>query len=269
MQIITLTTDFGNIGYHVANLKASIYDAVNEVIIEDISHLIRNSDLNETAFILENSICSFPKYSLHICPIKGNNLSNFENFESWLLLEANHQYILCLNNGLASLINLNIQLLNVFKFQLGLSKILKEIFNNYPPTKQIEEYNYNRLTPLKPVFDGKQILISVVHIDSRGNAYTNLKKNNFEQIIQNSLFEIQIKIWDEFRLTQRKGVYRISKILRSKFEIKENEIYALFDENDNLIIGYGYDNAEKLLGIKLNDVIIINRDDNTYSENAF
>ena len=66
MAIITLTTDFGLKDHFVGALKGSIYKELADAKIVDISHDISPFNIQECAYILENSYKSFPEGTIHI-----------------------------------------------------------------------------------------------------------------------------------------------------------------------------------------------------------
>ena len=61
MDIITLTTDYGNKDYSVSSLKAKLITNINNIEIVDISHNISPFNLAEAGYGLEGAYSEFPK----------------------------------------------------------------------------------------------------------------------------------------------------------------------------------------------------------------
>ena len=66
MPIITLTTDFGDKDHFVGAVKGAILSELDNVTIVDISHKISPFNIHQAAYILQNSITSFPPGTVHI-----------------------------------------------------------------------------------------------------------------------------------------------------------------------------------------------------------
>ena len=104
----------------------------------------------------------------------------------------------------------------------------------------------------RPTTQEKFIRGTVIHIDSYGNAITNISKKIFIEIGKNRPFSI------EFRN------YNINKLYTSYSEVKhEGEKLALFNTNNDLEIsvnrgveGYG-GSATNLLGLGLNEIVTV------------
>jgi S-adenosyl-L-methionine hydrolase (adenosine-forming) len=66
MQIVTLLSDFGTQDASVAIVKAGLYQAIEGVVIADVSHEIRPFHREEAVYVLKASYDSFPKGSVHL-----------------------------------------------------------------------------------------------------------------------------------------------------------------------------------------------------------
>ena len=63
MNIVTLTSDYGNKDFFIAAIKGSILSECEDVNIVDISHEITPFHLLECAYIVKNAYNHFPKSS--------------------------------------------------------------------------------------------------------------------------------------------------------------------------------------------------------------
>jgi len=71
MQIVSLTTDFGNSDYYVASLKACMLSKVNDLNLVDICHNISPYDIVQGAFFVSNTFRDFPEKTIHIAAVQN------------------------------------------------------------------------------------------------------------------------------------------------------------------------------------------------------
>jgi len=100
MAIITLTTDFGLKDHFIGALKGSIYQELPDAKIVDISHGISPFNIQECAYILENSYKNFPEGTIHIIGVDSEPTP--ENQHIAVLLDGH--YFITSNNGLIGLL---------------------------------------------------------------------------------------------------------------------------------------------------------------------
>ena len=74
INIITLTTDFGEQDYSVGALKGQLYSLVPEARIVDISHQVAHYSITEAAYLLQGAYRYFPQGTIHIMGV-NNELS--------------------------------------------------------------------------------------------------------------------------------------------------------------------------------------------------
>ena len=86
---------------------------------------------------------------------------------------------------------------------------------------------------------------SIIHIDSHGNAITNINKDLFNKIRKERKFEI----------LYGKETEKIIKIAYKYKEVIEGERLAMFDSNNFLEISMNQGKANKLLGLEMYDII--------------
>jgi len=65
-RIITLLTDFGDEGAYPGVMKGVILSVNPDCHIIDISHLVSPQNVEEAAFLLNNSCSYFPERSIHV-----------------------------------------------------------------------------------------------------------------------------------------------------------------------------------------------------------
>lgn len=270
MGIITLTTDMGLNDHYVASLKGSILSSVENPTIVDISHSVKPFDFAEAAYLLSSCYTNFPKGTIHVIGVDSEPIVNFGgsegSFPSVLVFEE--QYFISNDNGFFgvflkdknpdSLWRMNDVLTNpkIFLFPTKnlLLKMAIELLNGNKIdsfASPIEEYKNG----LSPIATSEPNLIRgyIAHIDSYGNAITNVHRNLFERFGKDTPFILYFK----------KESYFIDEISESYNQVPEGEKVAIFNENDYLEIAInrganeGAGGAEQLLGLSVKDMIRI------------
>ncbi len=274
MAIITLTTDFGLKDHFVGSLKGAIYTALPEAIIVDISHDISPFNIEECAYILENSYKNFPKGSIHIIGIDSE--ATVENQHIAVYLDGH--YFIGANNGVIGLIaseikaekSIEIQLPNQTEVAMQAMAIFAQVACHIArggtlevvgkPFKALKE-----LTGFLPsVTDkGNKIVGSVIYIDNYGNIVTNIRKKFFEAYRKGRAFEINART---NKITQIHSTYSdiINFDLESSHRNGAGDLLALFNSSEYIELAiYKSDlktvgGASSLLGIDYRDTITIN-----------
>ena len=119
----------------------------------------------------------------------------------------------------------------------GTMEIIGTAINNFEVEKM----------ELKAVLQTDIIRGAVVHIDSYGNAITNINKHEFDKVQKGRSFTILFGREDEM----------ITKLSKKYKDVTTAEKLALFGENNQLQIAINQGKASKLLGLKLHEIIRI------------
>jgi len=273
MAIITLTTDFGIKDHFVGVLKGSIYTELPEVNIVDISHGISPFNIQECAYILQNSYHNFPRGTIHIVGVDSE--ATRENQHIAVLVDGH--YFVSANTGVIGLITselnpekvveINIPdpiqgsfpVMSVFvqvACHIARGGTLEVVGKPFTDLKLLREFS-PRVSE-----DGKKIIGSVIYIDNYGNVVTNIRKSLFESHRKGSGFELHArnqKIKEihnsysdiiDFTLekNKRKGDGDLLAIFNSAGYIE----LAIYKSNLNTVGG-----AATLLGLDYRDTIII------------
>ncbi|WP_419211134.1 SAM hydrolase/SAM-dependent halogenase family protein [Maribacter sp. X9] len=273
MAIITLTTDFGLKDHFVAVLKGSIYSELPDAKIVDISHDIIPFNIQECAYILENSYKSFPKGTIHIVGVDSEETPENKHVAALI----NGHYFISANTGVIGLITSEMTPEKVVEINLPDS-----IANSFPVlnvfvqvachiarggTLEIVGKPFSGLKDLREfspriVEDGKKIIGSVIYIDNYGNVITNIRKNLFEAYRNGRDFELLVrnhkikkihKAYSDFidyalDKNQRKSAGDLLAIFNSSDYIE----LAIFKSNLNTVGG-----ASTLLGLDYRDTIMV------------
>ena len=246
MAIITLTSDWGLSDYYVAAVKGTIYSALPDATIVDITHNIEPWDIASAAFIIKNCYKTFPKGTIHIIAVETEESSD----KPHIALKADGHYFIGTDNNIFSLIlgdtpyeAITIEVIqdsDFFTFTTrdrfvkvavmianGLS--FNEIGKPYPQIRQCGT--------IQPTIDANSIHGIITFIDSYENAVTNITKELFDKVRNSRNFEIRV------------GKYATGKISLSYTEVATPDIVALFGTHGLLEIALNHGKAASLMGL--------------------
>ncbi len=259
MQIVTLTTDWGTKDFFVGMVKAKLYSSIPEVQVVDITHDIDQYSTMNTAFVVKNACLNFPKGTIHIIDV--NSFFNQERDNNFVVIEYNEQYFICTDNKMphavfgdncTSIIEITVywdsNFYNFVAYDL-FCKVAAMIANGTP----LENIGYkrdslNQSQAITPICDENSIRANVMYIDTYGNAYLNIKYEEFVKIGQNR----------PFKLTLQSGVHRVTELCSSYDEAKNNsDLVVTVSSTGYIQIALKIASAEQLLHLRERDQIII------------
>lgn len=274
MAIITLTTDFGLKDYFVGALKGSIYKELSDVKIVDISHQVSPFNIQECAYILENSYKNFPEGTVHIVGVDSERTPENQH----IAVLVNGHYFVTANNGVIGLIISEIKPEKVVEINIP-----SPIHGSFPVmdvfvqvachiarggTLEVVGKYFDDLKELRgfapTVTDGgNKIIGSIVYIDNYGNVVTNIHKNFFNAYRKGREFEINARttkikqihntysdiINFDLDKNRRKGAGDLMAIFNSANYIE----LAIYKSDLNTVGG-----ASTLLGLDYRDMVTVN-----------
>ncbi len=270
MGIITLTTDMGLNDHYVASLKGTIYSAVSNATIVDISHAVKPFDISEAAFLVASCYKDFPEGTVHVIGLDSEPIVNFGGADGSFpsILQFDNQYFVSNDNGFfGSFLGENVPQAfwriddvlsdpRLFKFPtknmlipVGLKLMKGEKIEQF--ASPFSEYK-NAFTPTA-ISESNLIKGHVIHIDHYGNAITNVHESLFERYGKDVPFILYFKKKDYF----------IDEISMAYNEVPQGEKVALFNENGHLEIAINRGangstgGAEQLFGLSSGDMIRI------------
>lgn len=260
MPIITLTSDWGLRDHYVGAVKGAILRQMPEANIVDISHLVSPFDLKQASFILGNAYHYFPAGTVHIIAVDSIESTSRPH----VALKADGHYFVGADNGVFSLflrkspdviVGLNImQDTGYFTFpsrdrfvkaacHLAAGHSIEELGDILPSLMQKFLY--------QPVVNGSDIKGKAIQIDTYGNIFTNISQELF----------VNRALKRKFSLIVKRPSYMIYKIRNAYDEVPEGEILALFSSNGYLQIAINRGRANSLLGVEVDDDIIVSFED--------
>lgn len=258
MQIITLTTDLGIKDSYVATIKGAIYSEISDVKVIDISNTIDPFNIHQAAYVLRSCYEDFPDGTIHIISVDDELTINNEH----LVIKSNNHYFIGSDNGLFSLL-LNKSIPEKI-IQLNLNQksdcttfAAKNVF--VPAAchlsrggtmqilgKEIENFKTHKME-LNSVFNNNILKGAIIYVDNYGNAISNITKSDFNKYNKNNNFVILFGRENE----------QITKISNKYKDVLVSEKLALFGENNFLQIAINQGAANKLLGLRLHEIIRI------------
>ncbi len=204
MAIITLTTDFGLKDHFVGALKGSIYKELPDVRIVDISHQVGPFNIQECAYILENSYKNFPEGTIHIVGVDSEPTPENQH----IAILVNGHYFITANNGVIGLIVseakpekvVEIKLPDPIRGSFPVMDVFVQVACHIARggTLEVVGKKFDDLKELRgfapTVTDnGNKIMGRVIYIDNYGNVVTNIHKNFFEAYRKGRNFELNAR----------------------------------------------------------------------------
>lgn len=272
MSIITLTSDFGNVDYRVAAIKGQLLSLKSDVNIIDITHEIQAYNLLQTSYIVRNAYKHFPKGSIHILCVD----SFFHKSRKNIIYKADGSYFIAADNGLLSLIFLDIQPEAIFeltfnaRFDDQVHFTSTDIFapaaihlaNGGLPEvigrkiKAVKDLSFPRAV----YNEGEKMIIGeVMYIDNFGNIISNISKSFFEKT---SLIYESFTI--KFRNLSLSKIYSQYTALVEDWENETNyhgQSAAIFNDSELLELtiykGSKNNGAKSLFGLNVGENIYI------------
>jgi S-adenosyl-L-methionine hydrolase (adenosine-forming) len=255
MAIITLTSDWGTSDYYLAAVKGTILSHLPGASIIDISHHIRQFDLEGAAFTIRNCFHNFPVGTIHIVAI--NTEESIEHPHVAMLYKGH--YFIGTDNGIFSMIlgedpeemaEIDIpQDSNFFTFSTRdrFVKAAVEIVRG-TPIKDLGEPREGLTKRLlfKPTIVENAIKGMVIHIDAYENAITNIPYELFRKERKGRAFEIYF------------AGYRIQKIQTGYMDVGVADLLAIFGTHGMLEIAMNQGKAASLCGLERNTPVAIN-----------
>lgn len=270
MQIVTLTSDMGLDDHYVASLKGSILSAVNDVQIVDITHQVKPFDVSEASFHLMSCYRDFPQGTIHVIGVDSEPIVNFGGSDGSFpsVMEYQGQYFISNDNGFYgaflqenrpdALWRIESFMKNPDSFKFPTKNILVkaavDLMKGAKPSELgVAATGYKSALALTAVSETNLIKGHVIHVDSYGNAITNVHRDLFNRFGENTPFILYFKRKDYF----------IDRISNTYNEVAQGEKVATFNENGFLEIAINRGanassgGAEQLFGLHKNDVIRI------------
>lgn len=255
MNIITLTSDYGNSSHYIAAIKGNLMKNIPEAQIIDISHGINKFNKIEAAFVLSNIYKNFAECSIHLICVD----TNIYEYKNIVIAKHQNQYFIALDNGIINLmfdqkpteiwVLKNVLLANVDLFIENdiFVKIAEHISNKLTMTDIAQLGNLASGLKLNNVsIEEDGIIAHAAFIDGFGNVHYNLSKDTFDKVRKGRYFKVYYA---------RKNF--LDKISKHYNDCESGTEMLLFNSNNYMEIATNRGNASQLLGLKINSKIMI------------
>jgi S-adenosylmethionine hydrolase len=256
MAIVTLTTDWGTKDHYVGAVKGAMLKMLPGVNIVDITHEIPDHDVNHAAFVISNCYKDFPDGTVHIIDINSDASIQTPH----MLIYHDNQYFIGADDGIFYLIFgtipekiIEIDIIqDTSYYTFAARDVFAKVACHIVSGNALEAIGPKRdkivrKLPFTPVVLGDMIKGHIIHIDHYGNAFTNISEKLFRSVLKNN----------NFRISFRSAGFVITKISTSYKDVKESEMLALFSTTGNLQLAIRNGKANRLLGLKIDQMIMI------------
>ncbi len=248
MAIITLLTDYGEKDHYVAAIKSKILEGNPRAAIVDITHNVPPFNIIHASQVLKSIYSSFPEGSVHLVDVYAHGQRSMSS----IALKLDGHFFIGPNNGIFSLVSeknpdIIVELLETdqgrksFPAKNIMAKAALEVSHG----KELSSLgkhcsDYKKLRHLELKIGKGEIMGNIIHIDSYGNAISNVSRKAFEELsnVDGPKFRIEV------------GRETIGQVVESYGEVPEGEIACLFNDQDLLEIAICEGDAAALLGLE-------------------
>ena len=275
--IITLTTDFGIRDTYVGIMKGVILGINPNAQVVDLTHAIPPQDIYEAAFSIYAARNYFPKGTIHVIVVDPGVGSD----RRAIACRMDDAFFVCPDNGVLSYLLQSTedeasQPINVVEIQ-NKAYYLPEVSNTFhgrdifapvaahlslgvpledigPPVPRLVQ-----LPIQAPELSGNTLTGQIVKIDRFGNAITNISESaiaGLESASTRGISAYEIRV----------GSIRLNRFNRAYAESGVGKPLAIIGSSGLLEIAVNGGSAEKQLGLKRGDVIVIQKVDKSCQE---
>ncbi len=274
MPVLTCTTDYGLKDPYAAMLRGRLMTRFPGWRIEDISHNISKFDLLEAVYVLKTAYSFFPPGSLHLVDVGFAPKQDLNAAPTYCVTRIDgHWFVLPDKEGLiphlSQVINHPIQrypltvpqplpgfqILNWLDGPVGM---LIQALESSPGLEMAPEPwaapvqdQSTRWIEEPTVIDG--VLVGkVVYADHYGNLHSNITRQVLDQYANGKAIHILLK-------SVRSNENKVEKIHGHYHAVKDNDLVLLYNAGGYLQIALAQDHAYNLLGLRINDRVMIER----------
>jgi S-adenosylmethionine hydrolase len=249
MPVITLTTEWRPDDIYNGIIKGKLYSLCpGATVIENASN-IPPFNISHASFVIRNTFLNYPKGSIHIICVH----SEAQKGEDYLIIKAREHFFIGTDNGIFNLI-LNVDPDEIIRIETNGEKDELEIFARAAsglfagkepsmlgtPLKAISER-----VPLRATLDKEVIIGSIIFIDSYGNAISNITREIFYRIFENSGFRISVQSNKNFT----------ENISYSYNDVPVGDLLARFNSLDLLEISINGADISELLSLEVGSAV--------------
>ena len=197
---ITLLSDLGTRHTAHGSARATLYSALPDAEVIDISHRVAPYNLQQAAYHCRNAYRHFPLRTFHLLMV---DIMHGERHRM-LLAEADGHYFIAPDNGILALTfgtrDLKVWLCKEFSDPAGVNEWVKNaagVMQTVSRHTNINELfiqfhtkHVGQLLTQKPI--GDRIDCAILHIDNYGNVVIDLSRHQFDELAAGGPFSIAL-----------------------------------------------------------------------------
>ncbi|MEM1217294.1 MAG: SAM-dependent chlorinase/fluorinase [Bacteroidota bacterium] len=252
MNIVTLTSDYGNQDYYLAVLKGTLLQIDPGLQLVDINHSIAPFDITRGAYALRNAYNHFPEGTIHVAAVH----THYQKNPRLIATQVGGHFFLGPDNGVLTVVieghqgpfhELETQPSEQHSVATCLAYAVEHLLAEKPlaeiglPFSQATQ----RVT-LQPVIRADQLLGNIVKVDTYGNLMTNIHRNDFDRIGRGRPFALYFKRDNP-----------VEQLSTGYSDVEMGETLCFFNETGFLELAVNLQKASELLGLKQEDSIQI------------
>jgi len=256
MLPITLTTDLGQRDFYLAALKGRMISLLPDVRLVDVTHDIPPFDVQAAAVALRNAYRYFPEGTVHLIGVD----SVFREGGRHAIMKFGGHFFVGGDNGIFSIILGENEAQELFEINIPqdpdylhfpladtLAKAACHIAKGGVPSEIGRPMDEPlRRMMVQPLSDADSIKGHIAHIDSFGNAISDISRELFEKVQNERPFRLHFKHNET-----------IDQLSRSYSEVPEGERLCLFGISNFLEIAINKGHAARLLGLQRDEIVIV------------
>ena len=274
MALITLTSDWQTRDYYSGKFMGRLLSLIPDARITEISQDIGSFHVLQASFVFSQAISEFPDDTIHLFLVNQGVKSGTVP----AAVRCNRQYIIGWDDGNLGLVmnarpefylRVDEAIMGIMDELAGIRQEFRVIDPSFPELSlftRIAAYlakglplekagthdpGFSGFNPWLPVIRKDRIDGQVVHIDSYGNAITNIPESVFKSTGNSRPFEIIVK----------SNRNKLNTINTGYLDTDSGEMLALFNSAGILEIAIGQGNAAELYGFETGTPITIKFDE--------
>lgn len=260
---ITLTTDYGNSDAYASVLYAQLKYVFPQLTISEVSHNIRKYDIRQAAHVLRSTFRFFPPSSLHILDVTSSRCAAPDH----LFFAFEGHFFVVPDNGVGSLITLGEP---TFYYRVpeggsvkgGSFRMLTEVLpclagfmNTSGPQEALGEAAsdvFLHLVPT-PLVRDNILQAQVVYVDGYENLITNIDRGLMNRFLGAG------DSWQLFLKKTYSDADAVRVLSNSVDDVEPGAVACYFGFDNLLQLGIRCGKAASLLGMKIDDVLFIEK----------
>ncbi len=243
MALITFTSDFGLSDHYVGQIKGTFLSTNSSQTIIDISHQVQAYDITHMAFVIGSVFRDFPEGTVHFI--------GMDDELGYMIAWVEGHYFIVPNNGVISLVSERRPdlMINILSEKNTLKKAaetaVKLATGEAPESFGEPVSNYKEYSKRKSRATKKEIAGHVIRVDHFGNLITNIEFTDFRILSKDRAYTIHF------------GREVLREVNEKMNQVEPGDIYAKFNDNEQLVVGIFQGNGAQLLGLSFDSPVTI------------